>query len=333
MSSSGELLVLILSNGMKGDELAGAIEGMKASSKKIGTHKGRELYWNAYTALGTAANAIDGVANCFLQYRMPADGEGVVEHVELTKRQRGLVNGGIDIVGSTKFKPPEDPTSKAWCMTFSEERAAIAWDDFMYADPCIYISPNGVYVATRHKRVLCKAINGSLKQSKDVEKIVSSVASEKPLRSVSFAGSEIPSVNGYNVILAGTAKPADLPTTIGHVSSASTNEIYDYFLTRCNNHLVGEADKLIAQMLADVSKDLLPIVSASSKKDAAIAYKSGVMKKVYVHESMKKFIDKVKSDGQVEIYVIKGDVESSDFAQYGKIVFEMFYRVDLSTYA
>ena len=64
-----------------------------------------------------------------------------------------------------------------------------------------------------------------------------------------------------------------------------------------------------------------------------MAYKSALMKKVYVHESMGKFIKKCKEDGAVECVVITGDDERAmgAFADHGKIVFEMFYRVDLST--
>jgi hypothetical protein len=47
---------------------------------------------------------------------------------------------------------------------------------------------------------------------------------------------------------------------------------YDYFLARRNSHLCGEAGKLIAQMLTDVQKELVPIVSASSPKEATVAY-------------------------------------------------------------
>ena len=52
---------------------------------------------------------------------------------------------------------------------------------------------------------------------------------------------------------------------------------------------------------------------------------------VYVHESMKKFVDRVRADGQVEMIVICGDVADSDFGRYGSLVFELFYRLDLST--
>ena len=55
------------------------------------------------------------------------------------------------------------------------------------------------------------------------------------------------------------------------------------------------------------------------------------MKRVFVHESMGKFIQRARADGQVELHVIQGDVADSQFGRYGAIVFELFYRVDLST--
>ena len=91
------------------------------------------------------------------------------------------------------------------------------------------------------------------------------------------------------------------------------------------------AGKLIGQMLADIGKGLVPLISASSTKEAACAYKNALMKRIYVHESFGKFIDRARKDGGVELHVIRGDVDKSEFGKYGKIVFEMFYRVDLST--
>ena len=44
---------------------------------------------------------------------------------------------------------------------------------------------------------------------------------------------------------------------------------------------------------------VVPNVCASSKQDAALAYKNGLMKKAFVHESMAKFIAKARQDGQV----------------------------------
>lgn len=55
------------------------------------------------------------------------------------------------------------------------------------------------------------------------------------------------------------------------------------------------------------------------------------MKRVFVHESFGKFVDRVRRDGTVELFVITGDVEETAFGKWGKIVFELFYRVDLST--
>ena len=332
MAEGGELLLLILSNGMPFSDMAAVIEKLKNSSKSIGTHKRRELYWNAYGAMSSKVSSMEGGAHCFLLYKMNAEGEGAVEVVDLTKRQRGLVGGGIDMMGQ-KLKPPEDPTSKHWCMAFSEDDAQKAWDDFMSADPCIYLTVDGVYAATRYKRVLCKGLSGPLKTIKEVEALISELKPDKPLRSVSFVGNDPPAISGYNTFIAGPCSFADsLPATIGHVATTSTGEIYDYFLQRRNSYLVDEAGKLIAQMLTDVNKSQMPIVSASSTKEAAIAYKNALMKRVFVHESYKKFVDRVRADGQVEMYVILGDVEGTDFGKYGKIVFEMFYRADLSNF-
>jgi len=254
--------------------------------------------------------------------------------VELTKRQKGLVsNGSVDIMGP-KFKPPEDPTSKTHCFAWSEEGAAAAWDDLMYGEPCVYITPDSVYVGTKHKRALCKSTGGPLKTVKEVERFVAELKPDAPLKSVAFGGNAPPTVTDYNVILAGAFKlDAPLPASVGHVNTTSCTEIYQYFLDRKNGHLIAEANKLIAQMLADVGKGLTPLVCASSTKEAAVAYKSALMKRVFVHESMGKFISKAAEDGQVELCVIKGDdaTKMGAFAEYGKIVFEMFYRVDLTT--
>ena len=254
---------------------------LKNKSKSIGTHARRELYWNGYTKMASKISGADGAAHCFLSYRVGTDGEGTVELTDLTKRQRGLVSGGCDFVG-LKLKPPEDPTSSKWCLVWSEEDAPKAWDDLMNAEPCIYLSADGVFVATRFKRALCKGLSGPLKTVKDAEKVVTELAPDKPLKSISFVGNDPPAVNGYNTFLVGPGSSAlaqTLPATIGHVASTSTDEIYDYFLQRKSAHAVGEADKLIAQMLADVAKGQTAIIS-TGKKEAGIAFKNSLMKKV-----------------------------------------------------
>ena len=56
------------------------------------------------------------------------------------------------------------------------------------------------------------------------------------------------------------------------------------------------------------------------------------MKRVFVHESMGKFINRVRADGQVELHVIEGDVKGTRFLDFGGVVCEMFYRADLTVY-
>ena len=334
-----ELQLLVLSGGMSGAELAKTLEDLKEKSKGASTHKRRELYWNAYGQMISKTSSIEGPAFCFLTYKATAEGEdGTVELIELTKRQRGLVGGQVDFLGH-KIKPlgPDgkpDAAAKTWALAFSEEEAASAWSDINHGEPAIVISADGVYVATKHKRVQCKGLSGLPKSGKDVEALVAELQPDKPLRSISFSGNEPPSVNAYNVVVAGPSKlDKELPPTIGYVGSASNNEVYSMFLQRRNAYLVGEADKLLAQMSADAGKGLQPMIE-TGQKYCIVAYKNALMRKVYVHESMKKFIDRAKADGSVELHVIRGDVDpESAFAKFGKLVFELYYRCDLETFS
>ena len=52
---------------------------------------------------------------------------------------------------------------------YSEEEAPKAWEDFMVAEPAIYVAADGVYVATRYKRALCKGLSAPCKTAKDVQ--------------------------------------------------------------------------------------------------------------------------------------------------------------------
>lgn len=337
-AATPELLVLLLAYGMSGAELAATLDRLKNESKSIGSHKRRQLFWEAYSKMIAKTSSIDGPAHCFLTFRALPDGDssdGEVEIIELTKRQKGLLNGQCEILGH-KLKPsgPDgkpDPTSRNWCIAFSEAACQPAWDDINDGEPCIYISADGVYVATRFKRALCKGLSAPLKAAKDVEALVGTLEPEKPLKSVSFAGNHPPNCNSYNTFLVGPSKVDGLPASIGHVASTSPNEIYDFFLSRRNNHLLQEAARLIGSMLADNSKSLTAQVYAASQKECVVAYKNALMKRVFVHESSKKFIDRCRKDGQVELNVITGDVSDTEFGKFGSLVFELFYRVDLAT--
>jgi len=330
----GQLLLFMLVNDLDGTELSAIIEGLKQSSKSIGTHKRRELYWNAYTALASRVARLESKSHCFLKFVTTADGDGHIELEELTKRQRGLVNGGCDFMGK-KVKPPEDPTAKGWVMAFAEEDAQLAWDDLHAAEPCIYITADGVYTATRFKRVLCKGLSAMPSSVKDIEKLVADLAPENPIRSISFTANAPAACNHYNTFICG-ALPAPvvaaLPPAIGHVDPKSGSDIYDYYTRRHSQFLLSEAGKLIAQMLIDVQKSLTPLIHASSMKDAGTARKNSLMKKVYVHSSKKAFIDKCREEGGVEMFVIDGNIDESEFGRYGGIVFELFYRTELSVF-
>ena len=193
-----ELLVLVLNAGMASADLAATLDKLKEQSKSIGAHKKRQLFWDAYTKMASKANNLADGTFCFFKYSADTskdDAEGDVEVVELTKRQKGMVSGGgVDVLGP-KFKPPEDPSSKTVAYAWMEDAAQTAWDDLMHGEPCIYITPDAVWVGTRHKRAMCKAVGSPLKSLKDVEKLIAELKHDAPLRSVSYHGNEPPAVN------------------------------------------------------------------------------------------------------------------------------------------
>jgi hypothetical protein len=325
--------VLVLSNGCPASELAAIIEALKASSKSITSHSRRNLFWDGYGKLASRANSLpEGAQHCLLLYRC-AEGAsaGDVEVVALTKRQKGLINS-IELMGRKLKAPDAEIGGKSWAMAWSEEEAQVAYDDLLSAEPCIFISPAGVFVSTRFKRVLCKGLGAALKSAKDIEALVAELKPDAPLKSVSFGGNDPPVVNSYNTIVTGPTSVKEMPRGVGHINSTSITEIYEFFTMRRNGALLAEADTVIAQMLTDASKKLVPQVYAGSKKDAAKAYKNAVMKRVFVHESMKKFIDRVRADGAVTLVEIKGETQGTNFGSYGNIVFELFYRIDLDTF-
>ena len=118
-----ELIVLALSCGMVSADLSAALEKLKDSSKSIGSHQKRRVFWDAYSKMSSKAGTMRDGEYAFLKYVVDtAPGatasEGVVEVLELTKRQKGLVG----CVLGPKFKPPEDPSSNNHVFIWSGEK-------------------------------------------------------------------------------------------------------------------------------------------------------------------------------------------------------------------
>ena len=85
-------------------------------------------------------------------------------------------------------------------------------------------------------------------------------------------------------------------------------------------------------MVTDVSKSLTPCVYAASMKEAGIARRNSLMKRVYVHESKEKFIEAAREEGGIEVNVVNGDIAGMKFEDFGGIVFEIHYRTDLAMF-
>lgn len=332
--------VLLLSNGMTAPSLNEALVELKKSSTAASTHKQREFYWDAYGRMISAISGRDDRLFGFLSYRGGGEeAEGRVAFDEFTGKQKQMLAstkpGALEILGK-KFRPPDDPGAKEWFSCWFGDEAQAALDDVTCGEPVIYISTESVFVGTRLKRKMVRG-GPSVKTLKDMEKFISELEPEKPLQSVAWRGNHPPNVNEYNVILAGPwggAIICSLPPTIGYVENLSPNDIYRCFRQRRNQHLVGEAEKLIDRMLADVQKgETKPLIEASSMKHAAAARENSLMKVVYVHESKGRFVDKIRHDGsEVEMHVIEGDIQGTKFGEYGGIVFELFYRTDLGMF-
>uniref|UniRef100_A0A6S8EEA5 Uncharacterized protein n=3 Tax=Aplanochytrium stocchinoi TaxID=215587 RepID=A0A6S8EEA5_9STRA len=337
-TSKGEniLSLLLVINGLEAEKLSEILEQLKNDSKNIGSHKQRVLYWNAYSAIIPRLSSITGKVNAFITYHTVSDPDedGKADIIELTKKQRhALAHGGLELMG--KKTKSLDENSKGWVIVYGEDDAVTAWEDIHFAEPCIYMTSSAVFVGTRFKRKQCKSI-GTCKTVKEFEKLMSEI--QPSLQSIDWNKQNVPTINDYNTFICGTWSAAILGTlnadSIGHSKDSIPSSVYAMFLERRSKFFIREAERLIDLMLTDVNKgESKPLVSASSMKEAGIARKNSLMKKVFVHESKKVFIDNQKKDGgDVELYVITGNISGTRFHEYGGIVFEMFYRVDLSLF-
>ncbi|GMH65346.1 hypothetical protein TrST_g9561 [Triparma strigata] len=331
-TAPASLRVLVLCTALSPPQLTSVLTSLKDSSKKAGSHKTRELLWKAYGDMLTWAGGGDGTIDAFLMFKAGEDvNEGKLQIQELTKRQRGCC-GSLDILGR-KHTPAgeEEGKCRGWAMVWTEDEASSAFEDLLDGEPCIYCTGDKVYVGTRYKRVMCKGIS-SVKTVKDVDALVPTLLPDNPLRSVSFTSNSPPSINSYNFILAGPWTSKFGEDSENCCSATSTDAVYDCFLACKASSLMADANKLIAQMITDVEKGLTACIYAASMKEAGVARRNALMKKVYVHESKAKFIQGAKEDGGIEVNVVNGNIEGSKFSEFGGIVFEIHYRTDLAMF-
>lgn len=331
----GALALLLVCNGMEAGKLAAVVDAMKTDSKNCGTHKLRSLLWDGYGAIISKLSSVSGDYHGFLAFYGPAtdDDTGKAVLTPFTKKQaHALSSGGLELMGK-KHKPLEEPESPKWVTAYCEDEAALAYDDIVNAESCVYVTSSAAFVGTRLKRRRCKGVSG-VKTLKDLEKVLADLP--PALQSVDWTPAQPPAPNGYNVLLAGAGFPApllkELPATLGRVDSSSPGDVYDAFLARRNAHLVGEAEGLLRTMEADLGRKRQPSVYATLK-EAATARKNALLKRVFVHEGKAKFIDSVRADGgDVELLVITGDIKGTKFADFGGIVAELFYAADLAVF-
>lgn len=64
------LCVLLVSNGMACADLAMVIDSLKEDSKKISSHKRRDLFWQAYSKMGAKVSGMDGDAHFMLTFKV-----------------------------------------------------------------------------------------------------------------------------------------------------------------------------------------------------------------------------------------------------------------------
>jgi len=245
----------------------------------------------------------------------------------------------------------EDDVSKKgdeFIMPWFGDEAEEAYLDITSGEECISIdSDRGVYVSTKIKRKNCSAAtsSSSLKSIDGVQDYISKLEPDTPLQSIAWEGHQPPKVNTYNVILTG-AWPSSVTShlamdeSLAHINTSSMDEIYDLFLLRRNNQYIREAETLIDSMVTEQNKskgntdNMTASIFTGSMKDLATAKRNAILKKVYVSSAKKKFIQLARAEGGIEM-VIVNEREGNDtgkFEEWGGVVFETYYKLDLSIY-
>ena len=183
--SGPTLSVLLVCNGMSCAELSESVADLKSSSKNLGTHKEREFWWEAYSKILGCVSGREGELYGFVTYTTPGAEEeadkNAVEFIPWTGKQKQMIAGPVEILGK-KFKPKEDegkPT-KHWFACYFGPEAEATMHDLTRAEPVIYCTVDGVFVATKLKRRKCKG-GSTVKTVREFEKYISELEPGNPV--------------------------------------------------------------------------------------------------------------------------------------------------------
>lgn len=355
-ASPPPMMMLLLVNGFSPTELSASLGSLKSQTKNLGTHNQREKYWNSYQDIQKDITKysnidVDGgkLYGLIKYYRSSEDNdvsrESRTEFEVFSKRQKALVNMTRCLMGRhIKLLVDENDeagSGKEFFMPWFGDEAQAAYDDITGGEECISIdSDRGVFVSTKIKRKNCCGSTNSIKSVDALLEYVQGLQPDKLLQSVSWEDHQPPTVNSYNLILTGvwpTTITHHLPETIGHTASTSVHELYEIFEKRRNTFYIDQAEALIQKMLTEIAKNNAEnssSVHTGSMKDLACAKRNALLKKVYIDASKTKFILNAKAEGGFECIVVhcRQGEDVGLFEEYGGVVFETFYKLDLSIY-
>ena len=364
--SSPPLMMLLLINGFSPTELSSSLGKLKAETKNLGTHNQREIFYRAYSDVQKELNKysnIDvdaGKLYGLVKHYQSLDGSNSdnddettkTEFEEFTKRQKAMVQQPrvfmgrhIKLLSTDAEGGGEESASKStgheFFMPWFGEEAEEAYLDITQGEECISIdSDRGLFISTRIKRKNCAGAT-TIKSVDALMEYVNGLQADKPLQSIAWEGHNPPKVTSYNVVLTGVWPNTithHLPPSIAYTNTTSMHEIYDLFEKRRNDQYIEEAELLISKMLTDIAKsngaENASSIFTGSMKDLACAKRNALLKKVYVSSEKKKFIQNAKAEGGFDLVVVtnrKGS-DAGKFEEYGGVVFETFYKLDLSVY-
>jgi len=363
--NSSSMMVLLVIYGFKPTDLSDSIGELKKQTKNLGTHSQRQAYWSAYGDIQSSANKYSqsdvdgGKLYGLIKYYSGSTSsndnkkkeKGKIEFEPFSKRQKALVGTPKLMMGRhiklLMKEGDEDDASKKgneFIMPWFGDEAEEAYLDITQGEECISIdSDRGVYVSTKIKRKNCSAGSSSLKSIDGVQDYISKLEPDTPLQSIAWEGHQPPKVTTYNVILTG-AWPSSVTShlsmdeSLAHINTSSMDEIYELFLLRRNNQYIREAETLIDSMVTEQNKskgtDMTASIFTGSMKDLATANRNAILKKVYVSSTKKKFIQLARAEGGIEMIIVN-EREGNDagkFEKWGGVVFETYYKLDLSIY-